>query len=102
MKEVKELEFSYCHCEEDNSTKQQSIVSRRTRAGLSLRLLAHSGSPRACSPRDDKDDVGAFCLSLRGGRQDDAAIHRVSAGRGRVCLVDYWLTVDRHGLSALG
>ena len=50
----------------------------RTRAGLSVRLLRASGSPRAFSPRDDKDDVGAFCLSLRGGRQDDAAIHRVS------------------------
>ena len=31
----------------------------------------------------------------------DAAIHRVSRGRGRVCLFAYWITVDRHGLSPL-
>jgi len=55
MKEVKKLEFSYCHCEEGAEREtRQSIVSRRTREGLSVRLLAHSGSPRAFSPRDDK------------------------------------------------
>ena len=55
MKEVKRLEFSYCHCEEraERGTRQ-SIVSRGMRTGLSLRLLTHSGSPRAFSPRDDK------------------------------------------------
>ena len=38
-------------------------------------------------------------LSLRGESEaDDAAIHRVSRGRGRVCLFAYWFTVDRHGL----
>ena len=69
MKEVKKLEFSYCHCEEGAEREtRQSIVSRRTRAGLSLRFLAHSGSPRAFSPRDDKGGVGAKCLSLRGGQ----------------------------------
>ena len=49
---------SVCHCEEgaERGTRQ-SIVSRRTRAGLSLRFLAHSGSPRAFSPRDDKGEV---------------------------------------------
>ena len=31
----------------------------------------------------------------------DAAIHRVSRGRKRVCLFACWFTVDRHGLSAL-
>ena len=78
------MEFSCCHCEEDDRTTWQSIVSRGTRAGLSLRLLAHSGSPRPQGARDDKDDVGAFCLSLRGGRQDDAAIHRDSEDAGGV------------------
>ena len=29
---------------------------------------------------------------------DDAAIHCVSRGRGRVRLFVYWFTVDRHGL----
>ena len=33
---------------------RQSIVSRGRRTSLSLRLLVHSGSPRAFSPRDDK------------------------------------------------
>ena len=39
---------SVCHCEEgaERGTRQ-SIVSRGTRAGLSVRLLPHSGSPRA-------------------------------------------------------
>ena len=51
--------------------------------GLSLRLLVHSGSPRAFSPRDDKlrQSAGRFnpCLSLRGGSEArDVAIHRVS------------------------
>ena len=39
---------------ERKRTTRQSIVSRGTRTGLSLRLLVHSGSPRAFSPRDDK------------------------------------------------
>ena len=54
---------------------------------MSVQLLRVSGSPRAYSPRDDKGGVfyhegseviGVLILSLRGGRQDDAAIHRVS------------------------
>jgi hypothetical protein len=48
------LEFSFCHCEEDGRTTRQSIVSRRTRTDSAVRLFAHSGSPRAFSPRDDK------------------------------------------------
>ena len=55
-------------------------------SGLSLRLLVHSGSPRAFSPRDDKVGRNGVCgsvtshsLSLRGGSEaSDAAIHRVS------------------------
>ncbi|MFL2927119.1 MAG: hypothetical protein ACJZ72_00825 [Opitutales bacterium] len=44
-----------CHCEERAKRRtRQSIVSRGTQTGLSLRSLAHSGSPRAFSPRDDK------------------------------------------------
>jgi hypothetical protein len=57
---------------------------------LSVQLLRVSGSPRAYSPRDDKGGVfyhegseviGVLILSLRGGRQDDAAIHRVPGER---------------------
>ena len=33
-------------------------------------------------PRDDKGSLSAKCLSLRGGGQDDAAIHRVSENAG--------------------
>ena len=37
-----------CHCEERAEREtRQSIVSRGRRTGLSLRLLVHSGSPRA-------------------------------------------------------
>ncbi|MFL2913077.1 MAG: hypothetical protein ACJZ64_00385 [Opitutales bacterium] len=76
-----------CHCEERAKRRtRQSIVSRGTQTGLSLRSLAHSGSPRAFSPRDDKvgsDGSVRFgyntILSLRGGSvASDAAIHRVS------------------------
>ncbi len=77
-----------------------------TQTSLSLRFQVHSGSPRAFSPRDDKMGSGFLCmslnthfLSLRGGSgARDAAIHRVSRGRKRVCLFAYKLTVDRHGL----
>ncbi len=69
---------------------------------LSLRLLVHSGSPRAFSPRDDKSVVSAWYLSLRGGSLSD---RRGSpwclGGRVRTVRIGYWLTVDRHGLSAL-
>ena len=40
--------------EVDSRTTRQSIVSRTTRTEYSVRFLAHSGSPRAFSPRDDK------------------------------------------------
>ena len=40
-----------CHCEEDDSPTRPSIVSRGTRTVLSVRLLAHSGSPRATPSR---------------------------------------------------
>ena len=53
---------------------------------LSLRLLAHSGSPRTFSPRDDKGGLSAKCLSLRGGRKSDAAIHRVSGNADDLSL----------------
>jgi hypothetical protein len=89
MKEVKKLEFSYCHCEEGAAVTDAAIhrVSG-TRAGLSVRLLVHSGSPRPQGARDDKggvfyhegsEDIGVLLLSLRGGSgARDAAIHRVS------------------------
>jgi hypothetical protein len=54
---------------------------------LSLRLLAHSRSPRAFSPRDDKSGVSAECLSLRGGCASDRRGNLSCLGeRGRVCL----------------
>jgi hypothetical protein len=54
MKEVKALEFSYCHCEEGaERPTRQSIVSRGL-DGNAVRLLRASGSPRAFGPRDDK------------------------------------------------
>ena len=62
---------------------------------MSVQLLRVSGSPRAYSPRDDKGGVfyhegseviGVLILSLRGGRQDDAAIHRfLGDASGVVC-----------------
>ena len=45
---------SVCHCEEDDRTTRQSIVSRGMWAGLSVRLLKASGSPRPQGARDDK------------------------------------------------
>ena len=77
-------------------------------SGLSLRLLAHSGSPRAYAlamTRVVRNEVcgsiTACSLSLRGGNEvSDAAIHRVSRER-TTCLFAYWFTVDRHGLTAL-
>ncbi|MDA8990387.1 hypothetical protein N9H45_02510 [Opitutales bacterium] len=69
---------------------RQSIVSRGTRAGLSVRLLVLSGSPRAFSPRDDKSVVGAWYLSLRGGNASDRRGNpSCLGGRGRVCLFAY-------------
>ena len=45
----------FCHCEERAERRtRQSIVSRGRRTSLSARVLVHSGSPRAFSPRDDK------------------------------------------------
>ena len=95
MKEVKKLEFSYCHCEEGAAVTDAAIhrVSG-TRAGLSVRLLVHSGSPRPQGARDDKggifyhegsESIGVFLLSLRGrSGATDAAIHRVSGDAGGV------------------
>ena len=54
MKEVKALEFSYCHCEERaERPTRQSIVSRGL-DGNAVRLVRSNGSPRAFGPRDDK------------------------------------------------
>ena len=66
---------------------------------LSLRLLVHSGSPRAFSPRDDKGVVSAWYLSLRGGSLSDRRGNPwCLGGRVRTVRIGYWLTVDRHGL----
>ena len=83
---------NYSNLEEDRMDDISSIASRGSRGELMVRLLAHSGSPRAFSPRDDKGEERsrwqgwycALCLSLRGRSvARDAAIHRVSGGRRR-------------------
>ena len=52
IKGVKRLECSHCHCEEgEERGTRQSIVSRGPGAELMVRLLAHSGSPRAMHSR---------------------------------------------------
>ena len=51
-------------------------------------------------PRDDKGEGDAWCLSLRGGREDDAAIHCMQSTRSDNS-VRLPVPVDRHGLSAL-
>ena len=49
----------FCHCgERAERETRQSIVSRGRRTSLSARILVHSGSPRAFSPRDDKSEGG--------------------------------------------
>ena len=69
---------------------RQSIVSRGTRTGLSVRLLAHSGSPRAYALAmtrwgNDALAMTTHTLSLRGGSgASDAAIHRVLGDAGGV------------------
>ncbi|MDB0031178.1 hypothetical protein N9E34_06900 [Opitutales bacterium] len=58
-------------------------MSRGRRSGDAVRLLVHSGSPRAFSPRDDKiwsDEIGdsvhqAHCHCEERTQVSDAAIH---------------------------
>jgi hypothetical protein len=52
-------EKAFCHCEEDDRTMRQSIGSRWDAYDMSVRLLVHSGSPRAFSPRDEQDGRGS-------------------------------------------
>ena len=67
--------------------------------GNADRFLRASGSPRPQGARDDKRGmVRSVCHCEEGTQVNDAAIHRVLRGRGRVCLFVYWFTVDRHGL----
>ena len=66
-------------------------------AGLSVRLLVYSGSPRAFSPRDDKGGGGVLFVIARRTTVRNSNPSCLG-GCGRVCLVDYCLTVDRHGL----
>ena len=55
MKEVKKLEFAYCHCEE-GATARDAAIHRVSGDldGNADRFLRASGSPRAFGPRDDK------------------------------------------------
>ena len=48
---------SVCHCEEDDRTTRQSIVSRMTRTGLEVRSLVHSGSPHTGTDDDKGEGV---------------------------------------------
>ena len=49
---------------------RQSIVSRGTGTGLSLRLLVQSGSPRAYGPRDDNGVVkDALAMTIIGEKK---------------------------------
>ena len=61
--------------------------------GLSVRLLDHSGSPRAFSPRHDKREVRVGY----GEPVDRHARKGLAMTRWRV-RVGWWVTVDRHGL----
>ena len=57
MKGVKRLEFSLCHCEEDRMDDAAIHRVSGNAGGLSVRLLVHSGSPRAFNRRDDKGGI---------------------------------------------
>ena len=66
-------------------------------AGLSLRLLVHSGSPRAFSPRDDKGGGGLLFVIARrttGRRGNPSCLGR----RGKETMLDSLLTVDQQKL----
>jgi hypothetical protein len=46
-----EVKFSFCHCEEDDRTTRQSIVSRGMRTTWLFAYGGSSGSPRAAPSR---------------------------------------------------
>ena len=48
------MEFSHCHCDKDRMDDAAIHRVWGTRAGLSIRLLRASGSPRPQGARDDK------------------------------------------------
>ena len=86
-----------CHCKRERSEgRGNQLVSRGTRTGLSLRLLVHSGSPRAflnalAMTRWGGKDVGGSVtsrsLSLRGGNVSDRRGNPLCLeGRGRLSL----------------
>ena len=57
-------------------TTRQSIVSRRTRAGLSVRVMRTSGSPRATPSRWKGWWWRFVCHCEEGAQVTDAAIHQ--------------------------
>ena len=63
---------------------------------LSLRLLVHSGSPRAFSPRDDKRDCADRLLFHSGsprpqGARDDKTLCHCEEGAGVTDAAIHWL-----------
>ena len=80
------MTYTLCHCEEERSDDAAIHRVSGNAYDLSLRLLEHSGSPRAYAlamTRVVRNEVcgsiTACSLSLRGENEvSDAAIHRVS------------------------
>ena len=60
-----------------------------TRAGLSVRLLAHSGSPRAFSPRDDKSGIVRCVCHCEERAKRGTRLSIVSRGSRTGCLFAY-------------
>jgi hypothetical protein len=96
-----------CHCEEDRMDDAAIHRVSRDAVVLPFRLLDHSGSPRAFTPRDEKVGKEWGCAvrfqhdlchceerAKRGTRQST-----VCNGRVRTMRFASLLTVDRHGLT---
>ena len=110
IKGVKRMRLhTLCHCEKGAKRgTRQSIVPRRTRTGLSVRLLRTCGSPRAFSPCDDNSGIFTikgvkrlsfthFVIAKRERRKLRGNLSCLG-GRGWGCLFGYSGPVDRHGL----
>jgi hypothetical protein len=78
------FQHDLCHCEEGTQVTDAAIHCMQwTRTDCAVRFSAHSGSPRAFTPRDDKvvevmqcTSPGQHTMSLRGKSEArDAAIH---------------------------
>ena len=94
MQSVASLQHALCHCEKgaERGTRQ-SIVSRVTRMGLSLRLLVHSGSPRPQGARDDKVKGKECSQWHRYNPLFVIARRERSEGRGNPSCLEGWRAV---------